>query len=183
MSMMMRGNSRKTEPSLPRASNVPTPQTPTVVYDEEAIRRYQKDIDREKMLLQLQEECETWRRKALGAEEDNRRLESRLDRDVVAHDAEVGKLTEQRDRKIAELTQQRDQYKLKLTQFETKIAMIGDALITLARITSDSVSKLLEEIRAEQGKPDAGTAASLAAVAEAIAFEPQLEHATVDPVP
>jgi chromosome segregation ATPase len=172
MSMIMRGNSRKTEPSLPRASNVPTPSTPAVIYDEEAIRRYQKDVERERMLLQLEQERNEWKHKCLGAEEDNRRLESRLDRDTQAHTIEIANLTDQRDRKIEELTQQRDQYKLKLARFETKIAMIGDALYKLANTTAENVSKLLEEIRTEQGKPDdAGSVASLAAVAEAIAFE------------
>lgn len=174
MSMITRRtqNNSGNDPKLPRAPAMPAPPAVSPIYDEEAIRRYQKDVDRERLVLQLEQERDEWKRKCLAAEEDNRRLEMRLDRDVVAHDAEVGKLTEQRDRKINELTQQRDDYKVKLARLETKLVMNGEALIKLASATSETTSKLLEEIRAEQGKPDdAGNVASLAAVADAIALD------------
>lgn len=174
-------NSSGNDPKLPRAPTVPVPQPLERIYSEEVLNFLEQNANNKRLIAQLEGERDDWRRKSIGADEDNRRLQMRLDRDEQAHVVEIAKLTAQRDGKIDELTQQRDQYKLKLAQFETKIVMIGEALIKLASTTSETVSKLLDEIRAEHGRPDATGIAGLAAVAEAVAAEdptaPKIESA------
>lgn len=174
MSMITRrGQNSGNESKLPRAPAVPAPApAPAPYYDEEVLRVAQRDFDNKRAIATLENERDEWRRKCLAAEEDNGRLESRLDRNEQAHATEIAHLTDQRDRKIEELTEQRDLYKLRLARFETQIMMVGEGLIKLASSTSEMVSKLLEEIRAESGRPDTAGIAALAAVADAVAANP-----------
>jgi hypothetical protein len=167
---------------LPRAPTMAAPPAPAPApyYDEEVLRVAQRDFDNKQMIVRLEAERDEWRRKCLAIEEDNKRLQERLDRDREAHATEIDKLADQRDRKIEELTQQRDEFKLKLTRFETKIVMIADALIKLANHTSEMTTKLLDEIRREQGATDVAGKIGLAAIADAIE-EPMPRVVTTGP--
>jgi predicted RNase H-like nuclease (RuvC/YqgF family) len=174
-----RGNEpmKPESPKMPRAPTVPAAPPTTMAmphYDEEVLRVAQRDYDNKRMIAELERERDEWRRKALSASEECRRLEMRLDQEQAAHSTEVHRLTEQRDRKIAELTQHRDQYGHQLTRFETKLNLQGKAIIDLANSVSKTVLDMMNEIRDEKDRPDVAGNVGLAAIADAIEDEPPI---------
>lgn len=162
----------KTEqPRMPRAPNVPATLPTTMSmphYDEEVLRVAQRDYDNKRLIAELEGERDEWRRKALSASEDCKRLEMRLAQDETLHGAEILKLTEQRDRKVDELTQRRDEYRLKLTRFETLISIQGNSLIELANNLARTIQDTLTEIKRDNGREDTAGKTGLAAIAEAV---------------
>lgn len=176
---------RRNEPNkveMPRVANMPPPR----VYDDDVLAQLQrwKDLQVENDRLKI--EIDDWRRQALDAQREVKRLEMRMAQDAKAHEEAMAKLADERDRRIAELTQERDIYKVRLGQFETKVVLQAQGVLDLASSVSNLASsvsakmgELLEEMRKERGgtvSNDAGTI-GLAAIAEAIeqpAIEPPL---------
>jgi len=172
--MTMLNSMRRSEPKLPKANNVPAPRAPapqpavTPMYDEEVLRVAQRDFDQKRLIQQLEAERDEWRRKALSAEAECRRLEARIEQDTKAHDDAVARLTEDRDRRIDELTARRDEYKLKLARFETRIGVQGRAVIDLANSISKTILETMDDLQGEKGAPDIAGSVGLAAIADAI---------------
>jgi len=158
-------------PAMPPAPAMPAPRPLERVYDEEVLRRYQNDLDRERMMAALESDRDDWRRKALTAQDECRRLEQRLAQQDNAHQEAMARLTEDRDRKVDELTARRDEYKLRLARFETKIGVQGQAVIDLANGISKTILETMDELKGERGVPDVAGAAGLAAIAEAVEEE------------
>jgi hypothetical protein len=167
---------RRNEPhkvEMPRAANVP----PARVYDDDVLQQLQRWKDLQIENDRLRAESDDWRREALDAQREVKRLEGRLAQDGKAHEEAITKLADERDRKIDGLTQERDVYKVKLGQFETKVVLQAQSVLDLAGSVSNlagSVSgklgELLEEMRKERGggAPDVAGSLGLAAIAEAI---------------
>lgn len=166
---------RRNEPNkveMPRVANVP----PVRVYDDDVLQQLQKWKDLQVENDRLKVELDDWRRQALDAQREVKRLEGRLAQEGKAHEEALAKVGNERDRKIAELTQERDVYKVKLGQFETKVVLQAQGVLDLASSVSNLASsvstkmgELLEEMRKERGgaHTDAGTI-GLAAIANAI---------------
>jgi len=172
-----KGDHQMPEPKMPRptamppAPTMPAPRALERVYDEEVLRRYQNDLDRERMVVQLESDRDDWRRKALAAQDECRRLEQRLAQQDKAHQEAMTRLTEDRDRKVDELTARRDEYKLRLTRFETKLGVQGQAVLDLANAVSKTLLEIMDEVKGERGTTDVAGSVGLAAIADAVEEE------------
>lgn len=213
MPNIMRRNGEPKMP-MPKASNVPAPSrapapsavTPMPMYDEEVLRVAQRDYDNRRLIVELEAERDDWRRKALSAEAECRRLEMRNDQDARAHDEAIARLTTDRDRKIEEFTQRRDEYGHQLTKLNTKINIQGAQLLELAKRSAktiddlanntikvvnelaDSVSRTvvetIDELKsAPAAAPDVAGTVGLAAIADAIEGDPMPKVVTAGPAP
>jgi hypothetical protein len=157
------------EVKMPRGTpNVPAPQPVERVYHEEVLSFLQQNADNKRMIVQVEAERDEWRRKALGADAECRRLEARIAMDANNHEQAIAKLTLDRDFRIEELTARRDDYKLALARFETKIAVQGKAVIDLANSISKTILETMDELKGERGTPDVAGAVGLAAIADAV---------------
>jgi hypothetical protein len=153
---------------LPRAPTVPAP-APAPYYDEEVLRVAQRDFDNKRLIVQLEGERDDWRRKALAAEAECRRLDARLAQEGHAYEKRMISLAEDRDRKIDELTVARDAYKVALARFETKIGVQGKAVLDLANGISRILLETMDDLKNEKGeKGDVAGSVGLAAIADAI---------------
>jgi hypothetical protein len=94
MSTLDRREDNKTEPKLPRA---PTMPQASQEWDDEALRRHQRDVDRERKIEQLEAERDQWRRDCLSAQQGCQRLDAKLAQESRAHDATVDKLRTELD--------------------------------------------------------------------------------------
>lgn len=177
---------KKAEPTMPmpRASNVPQPrpqQVPEPIYDDEVLRRYQKDLDRERLLLALEQERDTWRRQYLTEKAERERLEMLSQQQATAHEQAVAKLCAERDAKIEKLEHARDDYRVKLKEFETECTIGGNGVLDLAGAVAKNMQRLLEKIKNEHEAPeDVAGAVGLATMA-AIANE--IEHHQANELP
>ena len=179
MSMIdnIRGRNSKTGDSnkMPRTANVPPAPTPAPApavaryYDEEVLRRYEKDVERERLLIQLEQERDDWRRQALAAQDECRRLEVRIAQDNKTHEQAITKLTEDRNQRLDDLTHQRDAYKLNVTRFETKLLMQGKSILNLADAVRQTIQEMMNELKNERDPRDALPPDIEAAAAKAIA--------------
>jgi hypothetical protein len=154
------------EVKMPRAPNVPAPQPVERIYSEEVLSFLQQNADNKRMIVQVEAERDEWRRKALAADAECRRLEARIAMDANNHEQAIAKLTLDRDFRIEELTARRDDYKLALARFETKIAVQGKAVIDLANSISKTILETMDELKGERGTPDVAGTVGLAAIAE-----------------
>jgi predicted RNase H-like nuclease (RuvC/YqgF family) len=162
-------------PKMPKAMSLQTPAPAPLerIYKKEVLDHLQQFADTKEMVAQLEAERDEWRRKAIAAQDDCRRLEARIETDDRAHEQMVAKLTEDRDRKIEELTARRDDYKLQLARLKTKIGLQGKAVMDLARSVSATILETMNELKDEQGEQDTAGAVGLAAIADAIGEDEQ----------
>lgn len=165
-----KGELKMPEPKMPRASSLPpTPVAlPERIYSEEVLSFLQQNADNKRMIVQLEADRDEWRRKAIAADAECHRLETRLAQQEKAHLEAVAKLTEDRDRRVDDLTAARDEYKLRLARFETKITVQGKAVIDLANSISKTILETMDELKGERGTPDVAGSIGLAAIADAI---------------
>ena len=88
------------QPIMPKVTQLPEPprrNTTESVYSEEALRVAQRDIDQRDEIHRLGTECEDWRRRALMAESEIKRLEKRSADLEGALERQAEKLTFERD--------------------------------------------------------------------------------------
>lgn len=170
-------------PDMPPAPRMPAPPAPMApVYDEEVLRVAQRDYENRRLITQLEAERDEWRRKALSAEGECRRLEMIIGQDKRSHEDAMARLTYDRDRKVEELTQRRDDYKLNLARFETKLGIQGKAILDLANSISKTVLETMDELKGEKGSTsDVAGTVGLAAIADAISNDPEFRE--VDEMP
>ena len=156
-------------PSMPRVANVP----PARVYDDDVLQQLQRWKDLQVENERIRAEMEDWRRQALDAQREVKRLETVVARDAAAHADAISKLTADRDRKVEQLTEQRDVYRDKITRFATKFGVQGKGVIDLAASVGNFVRESLTELQAEGGTaPDVAGTVGLAAIAEAVERDP-----------
>ena len=93
MSMLnRREDKRMLEPKLPRAPTVSPLQ-----WDEEALRRHQRDVERERQIEALESDRDQWRRDCISAQQDAKRLEALLAQERTEHGAALDKLNVELD--------------------------------------------------------------------------------------
>lgn len=149
---------RKPDPRMPtNVTNLPPPPAPPPqarpnvqqhqVYADEALKSAQRIIDMMQEIDRLGQELEEWRRRALMAEADIKRLEIR------EHN-----LQDQLERRTDELINERDSYRNRLNnltaQFETAGAIILKCLEASRKEAAPfiDIDKLEEEVQKELPK-------------------------------
>lgn len=149
-------NQRKPEPTMPK-SVVPMPAPPPVArpnravhdaYAEEALRAAQRHIDQIQEIDRLGQELEEWRRRALMAESEVKRLNQR-----------ETDLMHTLDRQRETLIDERDSYRQKLnhlvSQFHTAGAIILKCLEAAQGVTGPQINftALAQEIEKIEHQP------------------------------
>lgn len=176
-----KGDHKMPEPKMPRALSIPTEppvaQQPERIYSEDVLNFLQQNADNKHRIVELEAERDDWRRKALAAQDECRRLEVRMGQDTKTQEQALARLTTDRDRRLDELTAARDEYKLRLARFETKIGVQGKAVIDLANSISKTILETMDELKGERGGSDVAGSAGLAAIADVLeqeALEPPM---------
>lgn len=129
-------NMRKNDPKLPKATNMPPPpprgpSTNHETYSEEAMRAAQRHLDQVAEIARLADEVEEWRRRALMAEAEIKRLEVSAQSERTAIQQEVANMADQRDSAVAKLTNEVDALKTELNHVESHL-IIGSKIFLQA---------------------------------------------------
>jgi hypothetical protein len=137
----------KQQPEIKPLPRVNVPSAPTEraprSYDQQALNFAQRLIDDQAEMERLKVDLDTWRGRALAAEEQMRRLEMRLDQDRKTFDEHVAKVTDNHDREIAKLAQQRHEEVERLTEerdhFKLRYARTVERLQVAGKIVLDAL--------------------------------------------
>jgi hypothetical protein len=149
MSMLNLRRSEKDKPEnqqakLPRATIPPAPPPPQRIYDPAALNFAQRLIDDQAEIERLKVELDTWRARALAAEEQVRRFEMRIDADRKLYDEHVAKISDHNDREIAKLSAARQHDVERLTEerdyFKLRHAKTVERLHVAGKIVLDALS-------------------------------------------
>lgn len=174
----MRRRNEPANPPMPRVANVP----PARVYDDDVLAQLQRWKDLQVESDRLRSEMEDWRRQALDAQREVKRLEMCIERDAETYSQAMAKLTADRDCKVEQLTEQRDVYRDKITRFATKFGVQGKGVIDLAASVGNFVRESLTDLQAEgDAAPDRAGKVGLAAIADEISGDPEFRE--VDEMP
>lgn len=148
-------NQRRDAPPMPKVTQLPPPppqarsnRNTEQVFAEQALRSAQHVIDQAQEIDRIGQELEEWRRRAMLAEADVKRLEQR-----------ENELRDMLDRRQTELIDERDSYRGKLNhlvaQFHTAGAIVLKCLEAAQGSAGPQISltKLADELEREK-KPD-----------------------------
>lgn len=157
----MNTNQRRDMPPMPKVTNLPGAPAPQArpnrmseqAFAEEALRVAQRHLDQVAEIDRIGQELEEWRRRAMLAEADVKRLEQR-----------ESELRDMLDRRQTELIDERDSYRSKLnhlvSQFHTAGAIVLKCLEAAQGVSGPQISltKLANEIEKDskvEGEPEA----------------------------
>lgn len=123
----------------------PTPASAPRSYDQQALNFAQRLIDDQAEMERLKVDLDTWRGRALAAEEQMRRLEERIDADRKVYDAHVRQTTDNHDRAIAtlsaarqndvdRLTGERDHFKLRYARTVERLHVAGKIVLDALQV-------------------------------------------------
>jgi len=120
-------------PSMPRGSNLPptTHNSDPLMdeYAEEAGRAAQRFHDMRAEIAKLTDELETWRRRAMTAEDGLKRGQQR--EEALEHKLESV---------TAKLTHERDVYRDRLTTLKAEFATAGNIILHCIKVSEDMMS-------------------------------------------
>jgi len=154
MPMPVRG---KAAAPMPRAANLP----PAKVYDDDVLAQLQRWKDLQTENEALKAEAEEWRRRALSAEGEVRRLEMRLEQDRTQAAQDLAKHDEDHARKLKAVTDELDFQKgecVRVTTLAQAGASVFLQILDLKQKAPTAVDNVgaagLAAIAAELDKPD-----------------------------
>jgi hypothetical protein len=160
-------NNRPTPP-MPKITPMPVPTqgrpqpkpSAAEIYDPEVLRIVQADVDRKRKIAELESDRDDWRRQALDAKQEVKRLEMVLARDHKEFEELLRKERAENDEAVERLGHERDVFKGEVVRIKTcaqngaaVFLQILDDGLSVTRAEQVGQQAVAEEIDREQAKP------------------------------
>ena len=124
------------QPPMPPANNVPAPRnTQDQVWAEEAARAAQRHFDMAAEIVRLTSEMEDWRRRALGAEAEIKRLELREQN-----------LQQQLDNRNTQLSNERDLFKETVVRLSSQFGSATQIILEAHKLMDEVLGKKPQQV-------------------------------------
>ena len=120
-------NSNNSRPPMPKVTPMPVPtqprppqaKAPAEFYDPEVLRIVQADVDRKRKIAELESDRDDWRRQALDAKQEIKRLEMVLARDHKEFEEILHKERAENDESVERISHERDVFKGEVVRVRT----------------------------------------------------------------